>query len=123
MKLKILLDMNISPVWVDYLKQNNFDAIHWSDIGKGNAPDVEIFEYAKKNDYVLFTHDLDFSTMLANTKSAKPSVIQIRTQNIIPEIWGNIFFSILKENHSLIEKGAILIIEEYSHRIRILPLS
>ena len=71
----------------------------------------------------MFTHDLDFSTILANTKSAKPSVIQIRTQNIIPEIWGNNFLSILKENHSLIEKGAILIIEEYSHRIRILPLS
>lgn len=57
MRLKILIDMNISPVWVEFLKQNKFEAIHWSEIGKGNATDSEIFEYAKKNDYVLFTHD------------------------------------------------------------------
>jgi predicted nuclease of predicted toxin-antitoxin system len=41
--MKILIDMYLSPAWVNELHKNGFDAVHWSEIGKANAPDVEIF--------------------------------------------------------------------------------
>ena len=35
--------------------------------------------WARENGYVVFTHDLDFGTLLALTRDAGPSVIQVRT--------------------------------------------
>ncbi len=42
--------------------------------------------YASANDYVVFTHDLDFSVILAATRSEKPSVLQIRAEDVSPEV-------------------------------------
>jgi hypothetical protein len=27
--MKLLVDMNLSPRWIEYLKQSGFDAVHW----------------------------------------------------------------------------------------------
>ena len=35
--MKILIDMNLSPEWVDYLRREGYDAIHWKDVG---SPDL-----------------------------------------------------------------------------------
>ena len=36
--MKILvIDMNLSPSWVDFLAENEIESIHWSSIGKSNA--------------------------------------------------------------------------------------
>ena len=77
--IKILLDMNLSPQWVKYLRKKGIEAVHWSDIGDGNTKDIEIIHWAKCNEYVIFTHDLDFSAILSSTNEDGPSVIQIRT--------------------------------------------
>jgi predicted nuclease of predicted toxin-antitoxin system len=31
--MKLLIDMNLSPLWVQFLADSGFDSIHWSDIG------------------------------------------------------------------------------------------
>lgn len=36
--------------------------------------------WALTNDYIVFTHDLDFGTLLAITQADAPSVIQVRSQ-------------------------------------------
>ncbi len=74
--MKLLVDMNLSPHWVDRLNAAGLPAVHWSGIGRMDAPDVEIMAYAAKYDYVVLTHDLDFSAMLAATQGTKPSVVQ-----------------------------------------------
>ena len=38
--MKILLDMNLSPVWVPYLQNGGHEAKHWSEIGDVTAPSV-----------------------------------------------------------------------------------
>jgi predicted nuclease of predicted toxin-antitoxin system len=53
-------------------------AAHWSAIGPVAASDSTIFEYARENDLVLLTNDLDFPRILAHTASVKPSVILLR---------------------------------------------
>ena len=70
--MKILIDMNLSPVWVQYFAENAFVSKHWSEIGKANDPDKVIFEYAKQNGFVVFTHDLDFGALLAATNAKAP---------------------------------------------------
>ena len=121
--MKILLDMNLSPEWEEYFHKNNIDSIHWSKVGNPKAGDSEIFRYARENNFVIFTHDLDFSAMLAHSNSFGPSVIQIRNQNILPEISGKTILSIIESYKELIDQGVLIVIEEYQHRIRILPLN
>jgi len=35
--VKILIDMNLSPLWVTYLQAHGFDAAHWSAKGDPRA--------------------------------------------------------------------------------------
>lgn len=65
--MKLLVDMNLSPRWIPLLTNGGWEAVHWSNVGKGNAPDSEIMAYAAQHDYVVLTHDMDFSAILAAT--------------------------------------------------------
>jgi len=82
--MKLLIDMNLSPLWVDTLTQHGWEAVHWSTVGDPHATDPTIMGWARERQYVVFTHDLDFGTLLALTHAQGPSVIQVRTQNVMP---------------------------------------
>ena len=45
----------------------------------------QLWNGLKSTRHVVFTHDLDFGTMLALTHQAGPSVLQVRTQNVFPD--------------------------------------
>ena len=120
--MKLLIDMNLSPKWVFVLEEAGLEAVHWSSIGRPNAPDYEILAYARANGYVVFTHDLDFGTILAATKADCPSVIQIRTQDVTPEHLGTLVVSALHQFKKHLEDGAIVTIDQKKLRARILPL-
>jgi len=86
--MKLLVDMNLSPRWIRVLADAGIDAAHWSTLGANNAPDSQIMSYAHANDYVVLTHDLDFSAILAATHGEKPSVVQIRADDVSPDVMG-----------------------------------
>lgn len=44
--------------------------------------------FAARNEYVVVTHDMDFSAILAATHGEKPSVVQIRAENVSPGVIG-----------------------------------
>ena len=64
MTVKLLVDMNLSPDWVPVLKSHGWSVVHWSTVGDPRASDRTIMEWAAKHEYVVLTHDLDFSAML-----------------------------------------------------------
>lgn len=70
--------MNLSPDWRQVLQAHGHEAIHWSEAGDPRAPDHEVMAYAAQNGYVVFTHDIGFSAMLAATRAQAPSIIQVR---------------------------------------------
>jgi len=41
--------------------------------------------WAREHVHVVFTHDLDFGTLLALTRASGPSVIQVGSQDVLPE--------------------------------------
>jgi predicted nuclease of predicted toxin-antitoxin system len=45
--------MNLSPLWVGWLEEAGFGAVHWSDVGAPRAKDTEIFEWARQNEHVI----------------------------------------------------------------------
>jgi predicted nuclease of predicted toxin-antitoxin system len=68
--------MNLSPAWVPVLRAAGYDARHWSAVGDPRAPDPQIMEWARAHGHVVFTHDLDYGTLLATTRAEGPSVIK-----------------------------------------------
>lgn len=119
--MKLLIDMNLSPEWAKELKRGGWDAVHWSAIGDPRATDSTIMEWARTNGYVVFTHDLDFGALLAATRVQGPSVIQIRTQDVMPQSLGSRMVQILRQHQPVLEKGALVTVDETRSRVRILP--
>jgi len=120
--MKILIDMNLPPSWVDFLDKEGFEAVHWSRIGDFGATDEVILEWARKHEHVVFTHDLDFGALLAATGGEGPSVIQMRTQDTFPESFGEMIIKALNQFENELEKGALLSVDLHRARVRILPL-
>lgn len=120
--MKLIVDMNLSPRWVDMLAGAGIEAAHWSTLGAKNAPDMEIMAYASTNDYVVLTHDLDFSAILAATHGEKPSVVQIRAEDVSPDVIGNQIIVALRQMANELEEGALLTVDPNRTRLRLLPL-
>ena len=120
--MKILIDMNLPPRWVQVFAKAGWEGLHWSQIGAPTASDRHIMVWARENGYVVFTHDLDFSTLLAATQGEGPSIIQVRTQNILPETIGALVLKSMNQFRRELEKGAIITIDPHRARLRILPL-
>jgi predicted nuclease of predicted toxin-antitoxin system len=78
--------------------------------------------YAARLGFVVLTHDLDFSAILAATKGKKPSVVQVRAQNITPEAIGLNIIAALQATAADLEAGALLTIDADRTRVRLLPL-
>ncbi|MCP5248147.1 MAG: DUF5615 family PIN-like protein [Candidatus Accumulibacter sp.] len=120
--MKLLVDMNLSPRGVGMLADAGFAAAHWSACGATNAPDSEIMAYAKVNDYVVLTHDLDFGAILAATHGERPSVVQIRADDVSPDVIGTQVVAALRQMASELEEGALLTVDPNRTRLRVLPL-
>jgi predicted nuclease of predicted toxin-antitoxin system len=121
--MKILVDMNLSPDWVEVLTRHGYTAVHWSTVGDPRADDPVLMQWARANDYVVFTHDLDFGTVLALTQAESPSVIQVRTQDVTPNHLEGMVIDALTKHESLLESGVLIVLDESKSRVRILPLS
>ena len=114
--------MNLSPRWVDYLAKHGYKATYWAEVGSVGAMDLEIVEFARVNDCVILTNDLDFGTVLSITGGVKPSVVQIRANDIRPESIGDHVVLALTQAEKELEAGALVTVLSMKSRIRILPL-
>lgn len=120
--MKLLIDMNLSPRWARYLMDAGIEAAHWSTLGAANAPDTEIMTFARTNGYVVLTHDLDFSAILAATHGLKPSVVQIRSDEVSPDVIGKLVVDAVRQMKADLDSGALMTLDTNRTRLRILPL-
>lgn len=120
--MKLLVDVCLSPDWVPFFEANEVHATHWSSVGPVSASDRLIFEYAIEHQMVIFTHDLDFGTILAHTRSPRPSVLQVRIQDPLPAVVGVQTLTVLRQFHSQFEEGSIVTLLPDRTRVRVLPL-
>ena len=97
--MKLLVDMNLSPRWIEFLKTEGLEAVHWSNVGAANASDSELMRFA-----------------------ADHSVVQLRLDNLSMSLAGPIVVSAIEQMHDQLEKGALLTIDRYRTRVRLLPL-
>lgn len=121
--MRLVVDMNLSPAWVPYLRKAGFEAEHWSEVGALDASDAEIMASAARRDAVVLTADLDFSAILAATGGQRPSVVQVRSELLTPEAIGRTVVSALSKLEAEIAAGAIVTLEARRARVRVLPLA
>ena|SRR5437868_3445309 len=114
--------MNLSPLWIGTLERHGWKAVHWSEVGDARASDKTIMEWARTNRYIVFTHDLDMSAILAATGAKGPSVIQVRTQDVSPGHLERTIVLALQQHRAILDDGALITIDEARSRARILPL-
>jgi predicted nuclease of predicted toxin-antitoxin system len=120
--VKLLVDMNLSPSWIEQLAKHGIEAVHWSTVGAPTAGDDEILSWARVRGFVLLTHDLDFSAILAASSEVAPSVVQVRMQDLLSERALEAIVTAVNAHANVIELGALMSIDESGARVRILPL-
>jgi predicted nuclease of predicted toxin-antitoxin system len=121
--MKLLVDMNLSPRWIEVLSKAGLEAMHWSTVGRVNARDTEIMAWAAANEYVVLTQDMDFSAILAATQGINPSVVQIRAEDVSPDVIGTRVATALLQMEQELTAGAIICVDTERTRARLLPLS
>ena len=120
--MRLVIDMNLSPAWKEFLRAAGHDAIHWMEIGPLNAPDSEIAAWAYREKRVVLTHDLDFGALLAATRAIGPSVIQMRTDDLRPSTMGQTLLGALQMVEDQAVFGFLITVDPRRHRLTLLPL-
>jgi predicted nuclease of predicted toxin-antitoxin system len=78
--LKLLVDENIAPSLAVKAGDLFPGSIHIRNAGLSATPDIDIWEFAKRNGFVLLTKDRDFVN-LSLTLGAPPKVVLLETGN------------------------------------------
>jgi predicted nuclease of predicted toxin-antitoxin system len=122
MRPPILIEMTLSPDWVPVLLHQGWTATHWSTIGDPLAIDREIMDWVVHHGHIVFTHDLDFSAMLALTGAGAPSVLQVRGRDVLPQSKEGVVAAALAQFEAQLSAGALVVVDERRSRVRLLPL-
>lgn len=122
--MKLLFDMNLAPAWVEVVKaQGTHIAQHWSNVGLPTAPDTEIMRYAREHAWIVITSDLDFGAILAATHAQSPSVVQLRADDVRPQVIANSVLRAIEQFEPELLSGALLTVEPERARVRLLPFA
>jgi len=79
--LRLLLDQNISYRLIKKLEVLFPDLYHVKNLGLINSSDLEIYNFAKSNNYTIVSFDSDFIDILV-VKGSPPKLIWINTRNL-----------------------------------------
>jgi predicted nuclease of predicted toxin-antitoxin system len=114
--------MNLSPSWVGFLADRGIVAVHWSTLGAANAPDTELMQWARTHGHVVFTNDLDFGVLIALAGASGPSVLQIRSLDLLPSAIGERVAALITRCADDLARGAIVVLTGETDRVRLLPI-
>lgn len=120
--MQFIADMGISGSTVKWLREHGHAAVHLRELGMQRASDAEIVEKAKKAESIILTCDLDFGDIMAASGEKHPSVVIFRLENETPANVNGRLEQVLSESSPALRQGAIIIVEDARHRVRLLPL-
>ena len=117
--MKLFLDENIPRSAVKELKSIGFEVEHASDIGLAGAVDKDIAKYAKKQNAILITKDIEFGSLILYSKETHYGLVILRLPHYFK---ADDIIRILKDFLRSIEPslliGKIAILELGKYRIR-----
>ncbi len=120
--MKFLADMGVSPLTVQALRQQGYNAVHLNEQGLDRLADSEILEKARQEDRIVLTFDLDFGDLLAVSADVAPSVVIFRLKNTVPAFVSARLLLVISECGEDLANGAIVTVENNRYRVRKLPI-
>lgn len=104
------------------LREAGQDVVHLREEFLHRLPDDQIMAKAASERRIVVTFDLDFGELLAAARTMSPSVIIFRLRNPTPPVVTAKLFRVLTECETVLDSGAIVIVEDLRIRIRRLPI-
>ena len=120
--IRFLVDMNLPAETVTNLQQHGWDVLRVSQVLPMDAPDSEILEFARQQNRVIITQDLDFSSMLALGGYEKPSLITFRLSVPDSETITRKLLDIMPHIEDRLAGGCAVTIDDRRTRVRRLPI-
>ncbi|NSW90887.1 MAG: DUF5615 family PIN-like protein [Firmicutes bacterium] len=120
--MRFLADMGISLKTVIWLRNEGHEVVHLSEQGLQRISDEEIFKKGIEESRIILTMDLDFSQILAASKSELPSVIIFRLSDERSENINKRLSELMDKCCNELVKGSIISVTDTKFRIRRLPI-
>src|SRR5450759_2674713 len=123
--VRLLLDNNLSPRLVGYLRNAGHDVVHVRDHGLQAAPDEQVLGIARQQDRTLDSADTDFGTLLARTGTGArgPSVLLIRRSGARRAAdLAALLLANLDTLSDDLNAGAVAVVSDAELRVRRLPI-
>ena len=120
--MRFLIDNALSPSVASALSEHGHDAVHVRERGMHAATDETIFEWAAVENRVIVSVDTDFSRILSQRRSTKPSVILFRRDWHVPNRQVLAILANVAAIKDALEEGAVVTFDRDRIRIRSLPL-
>lgn len=114
--------MGVSRQVVEWLRTSGHDAVHLRDEGLQRLPNGEIFQKAGREQRIVLTFDLDFGEIVAGSGGQTESVVLFRLRNTRTAFVIQRLAEVLKLSSAELAQGAIIIVEDGRHRVRLLPI-
>lgn len=120
--MRLIADMHISLSTVTFLRTLGHDTVRVNEVLPATSADVEILAWAKSEQRHVLTQDLDFSRLIATSRSAEPSVLSLRLSSSRIDHVNSVLERVLPMVESDLASGAIVTIEDDRIRKRSLPV-
>ncbi|MBY0274132.1 DUF5615 family PIN-like protein [Candidatus Binatia bacterium] len=121
--MKILADVNIAPRTCAFLRSQGHDVVRVGDVLDPTSSDTMIVEFARAEGRVVISHDLDFSSLVALSGQAAPSLLTLRLGSTQVEAVNAALALVLPQLADDIERGVIATFDGSRLRRRFLPIS
>jgi len=120
--MKFPLDMGVDVRVATWLREQGHEPLHLRDQGLQRLPNGKIFTKAISESRTILTFDLDFGEIAALARGRKASVVVFRLHNTrTVHVLGRLA-AVLADCSTILEKGAVIVVEETRHRVRVLPV-
>ncbi len=106
--MRFLVDAQLPPALVQFLRDKGHEAAHVFEIGCNSAPDREIWQKGQETNAVIVTKDNDF-VLLSAMSATGPQVILIRLGNTRKHTLISRFAAVLPAILTALESGERLI--------------
>jgi predicted nuclease of predicted toxin-antitoxin system len=121
--VRLLADMNISPITVRGLRAAGWDVLRVSDCLPARTPDPVVLELARSQGRTLLTLDLDFSAIVAVQRLQAPSLVTLRLSLASPQQVLQALLRFLPSVEDDLAAGAAVTVDEVAIRVRPLPIA
>ena len=118
--VRFLLDENLSPETAKYLQTLGYEAITVAHLHLESADDETIVEYARANEYMLVTLDLDFGYLFRILSPHQVGIVILRLENQTVESVNSALRRLLdiRALDDAENQKALIVVDEATIRIR-----